>query len=488
MTSWRGFGLPADWSRLRGFLVAAAVLSLITVLTRAEINLSAASEAKRGPSTTKVGVPTSSTDPEVAQPLSAHGLCLTPSRKIGHPVLRSCRGREKQMWFVRGATIENAKGRCLTAPVKRFRYVFRGDCRPNRPGQSWTFDGPAVKSADGACLTIIPERENTKPSMWRRSGVKMRPCSGMKEQQWTWGAGDPTPDPSPSGEPTPTASPTPTTSPSPTASPSPSPSGDPSPSPSPTDPPPSGGSGPFDLLWQSDFSEGLSRDDWNIYNTGRRKTSRCFWAGNTSVSGGVLQLRGNPATSGTCASNYTASGGLDTGDNHLVSGGGRWEVRAKVAGGVDSSGKPISYGYDSYLGVFPLASDWSYEIDFIENITREPRSMHLTQHWRQGAGRTSIKPVHQGDWSGEFHTYALEVFPAKGSTPGTVKYYIDGKLAGTQELMFELKDAKLAMGYIDGECDRWIGCPANAAGKGFGPYPADDAFEIDWVKIYKYTG
>ncbi|MGL5808947.1 MAG: ricin-type beta-trefoil lectin domain protein [Nocardioides sp.] len=469
-------------------MLAALVLSVVTAITRADIDPSAATGSdRRGHQPGVTGSGTAARD--AAGPLRSMGRCLTPSRRWGHPVMRECRGSRKQQWSVRGTTIRNAAGRCLTAPVRRHRYVYRGECREGVPGQSWTFDGTALVSGAGGCLTIVPGPDDSrKRSRWRQAGAKVVTCSGAAEQRWNWGgpampSGGPSP--SPTDEPTSSESPSPTASPAPSGNPSPIPPT--APAPPPTEPP-GPGTGSFDLAWQSDFDGPLSRGDWNIYDTRRPKSSRCYWAGNTSVSEGILRLRAGKAAGGACAGNFVASAGLDTGANHLIDGGGRWEVRAKVAGGPDASGKPTSYGFDSYVGIFPLAADWSYEIDFIENITREPRSMHLTQHWQQAAGRRSVQPVHQGDWSSRFHTYALEVLPAKGSTPGVVKYYIDGELAGTQELMFELKDAKLGIGYIDGECDRWIGCPADAAAKGYDRYSPDDALEIDWVKIYEYTG
>jgi hypothetical protein len=243
----------------------------------------------------------------------------------------------------------------------------------------------------------------------------------------------------------------------------------------------------FRLIWQTDFNEPPTSKDWNVYNTGFYKKDRCFFGGNVFVRNGIVNLVGEKAPTGPCSSNAVASAGLDTYNHHIVRNGGRWEVRAKMAGGLDANGKSINYGFDSYIGVFAVHGFWPYEVDFAEHIGAVFSLMHLTQHWEVGSTHPQIGFQLSGNtWSNQFHTYATEIIPKKGTKPGEVRYYVDSVLVGTQPLHFVLTDAKLAIGYLDGACGSWIGCPREARAKGFPPTDLSSPLQVDWVKIYQY--
>jgi hypothetical protein len=246
--------------------------------------------------------------------------------------------------------------------------------------------------------------------------------------------------------------------------------------------------GAFNLIWQTNFDGPLDSRDWNVYNTRSYKAHRCYFSGNVYVRSGILNVIGARATSGPCARNTFGAAGLDTWTAHMIQNGGRWEVRAKLAGDYDASGRPTNYGFNSYIGVFPTGRDWSYEVDFAEHPpSRGSNLLFLTQHWQDSSGRhpqTGIK-ISGSQWAAAFRTYAVEILPRVGTQAGQIRYFIDDRLVGTQPLNFVLKDAKLGMGTAAGRCGSWVDCPENAAREGF-PASRPAPLQVDWVKIYQY--
>jgi hypothetical protein len=242
--------------------------------------------------------------------------------------------------------------------------------------------------------------------------------------------------------------------------------------------------GAFNLVWETSFDGPIERG-WNVYNTRSYRPDRCFSRDNVSVKGSILFVNGARATSGPCARNNFGAAGLDTYKTHMIQNGGRWDVRAKLGGEYDSSGRPTNYGFNSYIGIFPVDRGWIYEVDFAEHPGRMPTLLQLTQHWRSNRRQRVGFKVPGSAWAAAFHLYTVEILPREGSKAGQIRYSIDGRLVGTQPLNFVLKNAKLGMGMIAGRCGSWIDCPENAARNGF-PASRPSPLLVDWIRIYQY--
>lgn len=230
----------------------------------------------------------------------------------------------------------------------------------------------------------------------------------------------------------------------------------------------------FNLVWSDEFDAPLSGDKWNNYTGPYGSASNCyFMPSNAYTASGnlVLEVNTNPNNGGR----QFTSGGVDTGWRWTQT-YGRWEVRAKFADG---------YGVSGYIGLFAQDGSWPPEVDFAEVLGREYWSCHFTQHY-DSDNKTdgfNIWNSDAGSNFNEWHTYALEW------TPGTLKYFVDGKLWGTQPQRFTATPMKLALGTGTGDSGGWVGSPNDAGANGW-PWPLGSGkaqMQVDYARIYSYV-
>jgi beta-glucanase (GH16 family) len=227
----------------------------------------------------------------------------------------------------------------------------------------------------------------------------------------------------------------------------------------------------FSWVWGDDFSGALSSSKWNVYNGNSGASSNCYFLGsNAWTANGILYLNIN--TNSNPSGRRFSGAGVDT-YYRWEQQYGKWEVRAKF---------PKGWGVGGYVGLFPKDGSWPPEIDFAEVQGREYWACHFTQHYD-----SDNKMDHYNIWNSDvgssfdqWHTYALEW------TPGTLKYYVDGRLFLTQPQRFTTTTMKLAMGAGTGDNNSWTGSPDQATYNGW-PWPLGNYMAVDYVNIYKYN-
>lgn len=236
----------------------------------------------------------------------------------------------------------------------------------------------------------------------------------------------------------------------------------------------------FSWVWGDDFNSSLDGGKWNNYTGNFGSSSNCaFKSTNAFTWNGSLYLRVNQAPNDS-GRRFT-SGGVDTGWRWTQT-YGKWEVRAKF---------PWGFGITGYMGLFAQDGSWPPEVDFAEVIGKENWACHMTQHYDADNKTDSFKVWNSqvGSDFTQMHTYVLEW------TPGTLKYYIDGKLFLTQPQRFAAKEMKFALGTGTGDPGSWVDSPDNAASNGWswpinnnsqGDHTASE-MQIEYVNIYKYN-
>lgn len=170
----------------------------------------------------------------------------------------------------------------------------------------------------------------------------------------------------------------------------------------------------WELVWSDEFEgDRLDPEKWRIEDAAVTKNNELqfYLPDEVYLEDGCLVLRSQRREVG--GREYT-SGLVDTQDR-FARAFGRFEVRARLPKG---------------QGVWPahwlLPEDhpsWPPEIDIMELLGHEPRTVHMTQHWG-----TWPKNAHHGaefegpDFSAEFHVFAVEW------SPDRIDWFIDGEL------------------------------------------------------------
>ena len=141
---------------------------------------------------------------------------------------------------------------------------------------------------------------------------------------------------------------------------------------------------------------------------------------------------------------------------------GRFEIRAKF---------PKGKGLWPAFWLLPVTKSWPPEIDILEILGHDPRTIYFTNHWRSAGGQV---PNVQGkladrDFSAEFHTISLEWHPEFLAWSVDGKEYFRTQEHVPQEPMYLL--ANLAVG------GDWPGFPDATT-----PFPS--TMEIDYIRVY----
>jgi hypothetical protein len=146
------------------------------------------------------------------------------------------------------------------------------------------------------------------------------------------------------------------------------------------------------------------------------------------------------------------------------------------------------------------------------HIGKKPADLYLTQHFHDAAGHAEKQglPWQQAnaDWSGAFHTFAVEVRPVACSgasesqfgliacssmalvqwVPDTVTYFVDGAQVHQQASLFAPTPMDIAFGVGTGDCGQWswVGCPSDAPAGSEEPLPS--RMRVKDLKIFEYIG
>jgi beta-glucanase (GH16 family) len=208
------------------------------------------------------------------------------------------------------------------------------------------------------------------------------------------------------------------------------------------------------LAFSDDFDgSSLDRSHWATYEGPYAGPSGNWWRpADVIVSGGKLRIRiqkrsfgGRAYTSGG-VSNYTLSQTY-----------GRYQFRARI---------PKGRGIDSYGTQWPKDGDANATL--IELLAPGTERAYLTNAY--GTGRTGR--TIGGSFSDAFHTYTIEW------SPGRFRILFDGTV-----WLSDSHSSRVAkhFGLAIGSGDNLTGTPDAST-----VLPA--FFEVDWVRIYRYTG
>lgn len=176
-----------------------------------------------------------------------------------------------------------------------------------------------------------------------------------------------------------------------------------------------------DLVWEENFDgDQLNMDNWKyeIHEAGwvnKELQSYGTSTQNTYVKDGCLVIQ---ALKNKTTNEYT-SGRINTFGKHVFK-YGRFEARLKVP-----SGKGFLPAFwmmpssEGYYGPWPRCG----EIDIMEVLGDETKRVFGTIHYGEPHTQQQGKyTLEEGDFSKEFHVYALEW------DPGEFRWYVDGKL------------------------------------------------------------
>jgi beta-glucanase (GH16 family) len=185
------------------------------------------------------------------------------------------------------------------------------------------------------------------------------------------------------------------------------------------------------------------------------------------VKDGRLRLLGQRREAG--GRQYTS--GMIQSLGHFEQRYGWFEIRAKF---------PKGKGYWPAFWLLPASKRWPPEIDVLEILGHDPKTVYFTTHWRGGEAKDApgARPRHLHDehhWTGpdfsaDFHTFAVEW------EKGSIVWYVDGvERARTDkgvpdEAMYVI--ANLAIG------GDWPGKPDRET-----VFPG--VMEVDWVRVYR---
>ena len=228
---------------------------------------------------------------------------------------------------------------------------------------------------------------------------------------------------------------------------------------------PAGPAGNWRLIFEDEFSgTGLDAAKWNTSHLWGsiviNNELQNYSPENAIVSNGALQLKaerrssgGQPYTSGMIAS---------------------WGKFAMTYGVVEARIRvPAGQGLWPAFWMMPAKGDSPFELDVMENLGHDPRTVHFAAHWREnGISKVSGDSYTGPDLSMDWHTVTLEWNSSK------VTWYVDGiaryehtNASGIpNEPMYLI--ANLAVG------GNWPGSPDAST-----PFPS--TYAIDYIRAWQ---
>lgn len=222
----------------------------------------------------------------------------------------------------------------------------------------------------------------------------------------------------------------------------------------------------WELIWNDEFNNDcLDEDKWTIEDWAAIKNNELqyYSPNNVKVEDGVLKLISREER--YKGRDYT-SGAVHTKDKFELL-YGKVEIRAKLPAG---------------QGLFPAfwmmtnqEDSWLPEIDIMEMLGHKPNEIWMVVHWLDEEGKlTSDSHSFIGpDYSQEFHTFSIEW------TPDSIAWFIDGVERYRTNVFVPRENMYLYLNTAIG--GNWPGSPDRTT-----EFPA--AFEIDYVRVYKFRG
>lgn len=214
------------------------------------------------------------------------------------------------------------------------------------------------------------------------------------------------------------------------------------------------------LVWSDEF-DGPQLDSrrWRIEDASLDKNNELqnYAPDEAYVEDGCLVLRSRRRARG--GRQYT-SGAVDT-RGRFAQAFGRFEIRAKLPPGI---------GLWPAIWMLPADGTWPPEIDIMELIGDDPRTVHMTHHAGEYPDLISDGGEFTGpDFTQDFHTFAVEW------TPDRLDWYVDGVKQATSESEIPQHPFYIILNTAVG--GNWPGDPDATT-----PFPA--YHRIDYVRVY----
>ncbi len=167
----------------------------------------------------------------------------------------------------------------------------------------------------------------------------------------------------------------------------------------------------WQLVWKDEFNgTQVDHEKWRIENAALKKNNeqQYYTPEDVYVERGQLVLRsrkirkgGRPYTSGLVETRYRFAQAF-----------GRFEIRAQL---------PSGQGIWPAIWMLPEDGSWPPEIDIVELLGHEPRTVHMTHHWGAWPKVKRDHGTFKGpDFSKGFHTFTAEW------SPDRMDWFIDG--------------------------------------------------------------
>lgn len=228
------------------------------------------------------------------------------------------------------------------------------------------------------------------------------------------------------------------------------------------------------LVWEDHFEGSeLNTEDWSpaVQGLNWNNEDQAYVAENVTIEDGCLVLtakkekweglarRVDKPADYTVSQDYT-SGEANTKRSWLY---GRFEVRAKV---------PKTPGILSAIWATPLDGSWPPEIDIVEVLGHEPKTVYFTNHYGTQEDHLMNNGKYQGtvDLSEDFHIYSMEW------EPKVIRWYVDGVLRFESKRGVPNKPFVLRLSLPVGP--DWTENPTDQS-----IFP--QRFIIDWVRVYQ---
>lgn len=238
--------------------------------------------------------------------------------------------------------------------------------------------------------------------------------------------------------------------------------------------------GKWMLVWDDDFNGPiLDQSRWVAMRQSAQplKEVQVYLYENVTVQNGCLLIASKKEDwtgpdeihSGQLVTKHYTSGEVTTLEKAVWT-YGRFEIRAKL---------PSGQGLSPFALLHPTDHSWPPQINIMAMVGHRPNEIYFDNYWGVDAKHQQSDgsgPIKGGDYSADFHIFALEWEPQK------LRWYIDGVLKFQLERNVPNRPLCLVLGTSIGGI--YAGDPYDGR---FGGRPSSfpQYFNVDWVRVYQ---
>ena len=222
------------------------------------------------------------------------------------------------------------------------------------------------------------------------------------------------------------------------------------------------------LVFEDEFDgDGVNTMKWNLHDPWGRERNRelqAYVEDAFEVKDGVLRIKADKGKAKYAGRDRTIKSGMMTTYEKFSQQFGRFEVRCRV---------PVGKGLWPACWLLPEPLGWPPEIDILEILGHDTKTIYFTHHWQEGRGARKSdggKWTDRKDFGKEFHVVAIEWAPRE------IRWEVNGKERFKSSKTIPRKPMYLLLNLAVG--GEWPGSPDETT-----VFPA--FFEVDYVRVYK---